>query len=274
MPRSKVPAQPKDVKKPTTRDITPERWAQIVAIYARHAGRVWPAAMELGWPVARTRRIYHKGYPSCNLPPIKEILAEDAKAAEQIRAERQRIADQLPPSAPLTTIEQVVHRPEVLHVAESARIAQMVRREKDREKAREDAVRSKAEEAMMISINRRNAIALNGVTAQIMKGAMALSGAVQAELEKEAASGTLSVKERLQLVRSAANIMRFNSEATMLAVKAERMVLGQPLDTSGDDVTDDGSMDQAVQWIDSAARAIERARARGLLVSSTEKSEH
>ena len=107
-----------------------------------------------------------------------------------------------------------------------------------------------------------------------MRGAVSLAGLIERELQ-EVAAGTseVSLSQKLQLIRSAASVARFNSEASMLAVKSERLVLGQPIETTPEITADDGSLDQAVDWIERAAKAVERAKSRGLLKSSNEAAE-
>jgi hypothetical protein len=246
-------------------EITSVEWQRIVNVYVKHDGRIRTVAADLGWPLARTARLWRNGYPSLGYPPIKTVLARDAFSASEIRAERALIEKALPPSARINATA------EVISAAESARIEIMVRREQERERTRADAIKSRAEEATLVSINRKNAIALNVMTAQVLRGASALSAKIQVELQAEADSGSMTVGQKLNLVRAAASIARFNSEASIMAVKAERMVLGNPIDTDGDAVVEDGGVDEAAAWIETAAKAIKRARARGLLAAGRQE---
>lgn len=248
---------------PAPKEITPEEWQRIVAVYAKHEGRLRATAAELGWPIARTTRCWKNGYPSIGYPSIKTVLARDAFSAMEVRAERQLIETRLPPSAPDDATA------EVMSAAEEQRIKQLIRREDERALARKDAIKSRSEEATLVSINRRNAIALNAMTAQVLRGAAALSGTIQLELEAEALSSKLSLSQKLHLVRSAASIARFNAEASVMAVKAERMVLGAPIEATGhDDETAGVSLADAEVWIDRCAKALGRARSRGLLADN------
>lgn len=259
---------------PLTSLITDAEWDRICDVYRRHGGAHQSVANELGWTKARMHRVWKRGYPSQNLPPIMHSLGMDPESVEEIRARRNRlIKEELPPSEPVSTIEEVETKAVVIHTREQQRIQKLMRIEEDRRHAREDALAARAEEATLISITRQNALALNGATARLMKGALALSEKIQEGLEKEARDGSLSVKESLALVRSAASVARFNSETTMLAIKSERMVLGQPIDTDPEHHVDDGTLEQSVEWIERAASAIEKARARGLLMSENLKEQ-
>ena len=251
---------------PAPKEITPEEWLRIVKVYSRHEGRIRGVAAELGWPIARTTRLWKKGYPSLGYPAVKTVIARDGFSETELRARRAEISAALPPSA--HTAES---RAEVIHGAEEHRLRQMVLREEMQERARQDAIRSRAEEAMLISINRKNAIALNAMTAQILQGATSLSRKIQQDLEHEATHGSLPVGQRLQLVRAAASIARFNAEASVMAVKAERMVLNQPIEADRDEGDESrGTLDEAAEWINRCAKALKRAKERGLLVAATE----
>lgn len=251
---------------PLTSLITEAEWDRICEVYRRHGGAHKSVAVELGWPDARMRRVFKRGYPSQNLPPVMNVLGMDPESVEEIRVRRQGLIKELPPSEPVSSVEEVEAKAVVIHTKEQERIRKLMRLEEDRRHAREDALAARAEEATLISITRQNALALNGATARMMKGALALSEKIQEGLEREAREGTLNLKEQLALVRSAASVARFNSETTMLAIKSERMVLGQPIESEPEHHVDDGTLEQSVEWIERAAAAIKKARSRGLLM--------
>lgn len=250
---------------PPPADITEEKWNQIVAVYQKHSGRMRAVAAELGWPLARTQRRWALGYPSLGFPPIKTLMARDSFSMTEIRAERANFEKRLPQVPLVSELPKENHaRAVVISTAEQLRLEAMVRRESERERARQDAIKSRAAEATLVSINRGNAIALNAMTASLLHGASKLSHKIQQELEQEAKVSTLSLSAKLHLVRAAASIARFNSEATVMAVKAERLVLNTPIDVD-EETPDAGSLDEAAEWIEKANTAIARARARGLL---------
>lgn len=251
--------------------ISPKRWEAIVRVFARHQCQTVPIALELGWDEQRVRRVFRRGYPSKGYPPIKTLLAMDALATDEIRAQRNEIEESLPPSEPIASVEEVERKAVVISDSENARVRMMVRREEERERSRNDAIKARAEEAMLISINRKNAIAMNGVTQQVMRGALALSEKLQQAMLDDAANGNLTTSQMLSFVRSAASIARFNSEVTVLSVKAERAVLGQPIDAPGDMPAGDANLDDAVQWIELASKVIGRAKDRGILGSGDGK---
>lgn len=253
---------------PAPRAINPEEWARIVGVFAKHEGRINAAAAELGWPKLRAYRVWTYGYPSVGYPPIKTILSRDSFSATEVRAERERMAKQLPPSADLTDPKDDHQRAIVISEGEEQRVRQMVKREEERERARADALKSRTEEATLIQINRRNAIALNVMTTRLLQGANKLSEQIQLELEREAAAPTMPLGARLQLVRSAASVARYNAEASVLAVKAERLVVGDPIDADPDGAAAaESSLDEAAAWIEQCQRALARARSRGLLTA-------
>lgn len=253
--------------------ISQANYDQLVAVYAKHDCVMTAVACELGWTRGRVKSVYTQGYPSKGLPSVQSLLARNKLAAEEIRAERERLDEELPPSeqivatTPAAQAEEIAEKAVVINERENERLRMLIKRDEDRRKAREDATKARAEEAMLVSVARRNALALNGVTAQVMRGAVALSQKIQVDLERTAREGNMPVKQMLELVRSAAAIARFNAEATTLAVKAERAVLGEPIVTSSAEGSEDGSLDSAVQWIERAVEAVQKARARGVLTS-------
>lgn len=263
---------------PPPPEVNPTEWNRIVAAFAKHEGRVVLVAQELGWPKARTNRVYTKGYPSLGYPPVKSILGMDGsvEAELEVRAERQKKSEPAVPetgSKPGGSPGPQEVRAEMMSSTEESRIKRMVQLERDREAARKDAVQSRTEEALLVSTNRRNAIALNAVTSQVLQGAMKLSAKINQALELEASSkGKLELPAMLSLVRQAAAIARFNSEAAVLAVKAERLVMGQPTEVPGEGEGEGGTLDEAVAWIETAGRAVRLAQQRRLLSAGKEKT--
>lgn len=254
------------------RRITSDEWNQLIEVYRKWDGRISMVAAELGWPEAKTRRVYKRGYPSLGLPGIETTLARDALATEEIRAGRQAIQERLPKVTPLSSPQIAVQNPQVLARGEQKRIAVMVDAEERRVQARRDAVEARAEEAVLISITRRNAVALNGVTSKMLNGALALSTKIEQELKNLANDKSVSVEKKISLVKSAASIARFNAEASVLAVKAERMVTGQPIDTPDDEsaVSTENSLIESERWINVAMKALNRAKERGVLTTDGE----
>lgn len=257
----------KRAKYPELKKIDADEWNRIVGIFARVNGNVTAAAIELDWPQARCRRVFNRGYPTLGLPPIRTALAMDSLAAEEIRASRYSLDRMIPRSVSVTNVAEVEQKAVVIVEAEAARVRRLVEIEEERRKARADAVEARGEEALLIKCNRQNSMALNGLTSKMLRGAAVLTETIEKELVEIAKGSTLSTSHKLQLVKSAAQIARFNSEATMLAIKAERMVLGQPIEPDANGVEDSGTLEQAVGWIESAAEVVRKAQRRGLLSS-------
>lgn len=249
--------------------LTPSEWTRICGVYMKNNAEIFATSVELGWPIARTRRVYLRGYPSCGLPPVKEVLARDADSAEEVRAARHEL-DVGPQEAIETIVKKRKGTNQTIVIArgEAERVRMLVEREEMRRKSRADMIQSRAEEAMMISLNRRNSLALNGVTSQLLKGALALSEKIQQKLEEEARNEDLSALDGLQLLKQTAQIGRYNSEATMLAAKAERIVMGQPIEALAEESTD-GTLEGAVDWIQRSSAALQRAIDRGVVVNAT-----
>lgn len=246
--------------------IDKKEWRRIVDVYRRWDCRLSIVAEALGWPEPRVRRMWNKGYPTLGYPPIKTLLARDAFAVEEIRAKRHQLRKELPPEVVATTPEEVEQKAEIIMQGESARIRRLVEIEDERAAARADAVASRAEEALLISLNRKNTLALNGLTSKILRGAAVLAENIEVELAKEAKSKKLSLTDKMTLLRTATQVARFNSEATMLAVKAERLVLGHPIEAIDDQShKDDQGLQETERWLHTTMKLLERARDRGVI---------
>lgn len=270
-PLSKAPYSPNPkrykTRHPAALAITRKEWNRIVGVFSKWDGRISLVATELGWRDERTRAIWNRGYPTLGYPPVKTILAKDVLSADEVRAARQRMKAKLPESEPIGSEVEIVAKAHVIAGSEARRVAHMVLMEEERAKARADAVEARSEEAMLISMNRKNTLALNGMTSRILTGAVALSAKIEQELAAEAGPDSkLTVQEKLGLMRSAAHVARFNSEATMLAVKAERMVMGQPIQAL-DEKVESGDLRETERWLESTMQLLQRAKERGALGS-------
>lgn len=259
---------------PAPKSVTPDEWNRIVAVYAKHNGRVTFVARELGWPMKRTARLWQNGYPSKGYPPIKTVLAHDHLSANAVRAARAELEAEVEDEvAPFRAAVLEATHAVVLPSKEQLRLTELMSREAEREKARQDAIKSRGEEASLVSAARRNALALNAVTAQVMRGAVKLSAKIQVLLEEEAVSSKLTVGQQLALVRQASQIARFNAEAATLAIKSERMVTGDPAGGDGGDGERGVDLEEAAKWVEASIMAVQRARQRGLLGAPTESDE-
>lgn len=254
---------------PAPLEMTPEHWQHVLSVYAKHDGHQHAVAEELGWGRKRVQRVWNRGYPSLGFPPVQQVLARDATAAAEIRAERERILRDTEVQERAEQLMAAATQKAPLSDDEQRRIAVMVERENERARARADAVKARGEEAALISASRRNAIALNAVTAQVLRGAVALSSEIQQALEAEAQQPSLSLAQQLGLIRQAAQVARFNAEAGLQAVKSERMVLGDPIvaESADDEQADD--LQDASRWIETTMRALHRAKQRGLVATAT-----
>lgn len=251
-------------------EMTPEFWQHVLAVYAKHDGHQHAVAEELSWGLKRVQRVWNRGYPSLGFPPVQQVLARDATAAAEIRAERERILRDTEVEDRAQQLMAAATQKAPLSDDDQQRIAAMVERENERARARADAVKARGEEAALISASRRNAIALNAVTAQVLRGAVALAAKIQHALEAEAQQPSLSLAQQLGLIRQAAQVARFNAEAGLQAVKSERMVLGDPItaESEGDEQVD-GDLQDASRWIETTMRALHRAKQRGLVATAT-----
>lgn len=223
--------------------ISPHQWQRWVAAFRRHPLRaeVLKECPDLSAP--RASAAWTRGFPAQGLPSIRSIVGAEMERAREIRHEAE--------------LEQAQRQEQRVEV-------EVMVRERKRLKQLEAAAQTRAEEAMLVSTARRNAIALAGVTAQVLQGALQLGQKIGQELSRQAAEKTVDVELSLKLLQRAANITRLNNDAAKMAFQMERMVLGIP--PEGDE-SSDGQMtlEDSERWFAEAHEAFQRARARRLL---------
>jgi hypothetical protein len=205
----------------------------------------------MGVPRNRGRIAWHHGWPKQGRPPISELLAADKMAARAKRAEMEAegaedpVVEETPTSALASESQRQV-------------MAAMVERDKTRRKALDDSSRTRAEEGLLISVTRRNMMALGSVTAQLMRGAQALAPKLSQALQTE----QLSVKDGMAVMQKLSVIARLGAEAGKMAVQMERLALGEPM---GDEAAMTGGRltpADAERWMQLAMRTLERTRER------------
>jgi hypothetical protein len=152
-------------KKRDLNNMSPELYEELLAVFRKHGGPCKDVYAELGCLSSRGKRLFKRPYPKLGLPAMADRLAEEEV---EIRAARRRKEEGLPEKVPLPSADELVAdetRAVVIADGEARRLQEMVRREDERRRARADAIEARAEEALLLSLQRRNAIALNGITA-------------------------------------------------------------------------------------------------------------
>lgn len=193
------------------------------------------------------RRAWLHGWPELNFEPIEAVITRELQEARAARAEREAEVDR------------------VTAVGEAKRVtAALLRRDAARAARLRDSAKVRTDEALLVSAARQNALALAGVTAHVLHGAMAVAARIDALLIAESKSPSMTIETGMYLARQASAIVRLGNEASKMAVQTERLILGEP---EGGDEADGAkatmTAEESERWLEATVRALERAKANG-----------
>lgn len=234
-------------------DIAPDVYERArVAFVERGTLAAVREATGLGLPAAQ--RLLDSGVPTRGLPSLRD--AARAHAAEVER--RLRLAEKASAGAEAkelaTTLEQ------------RARAAKAAREHEA--KVLGDAVASRADEVTLVRANRKSALVLASINADLLRAGTILARSL---LEDPKALTKLSPRERLGLIRTVAGVVHRTAQASQVAVNMERLLMGEPTailgraDGTGPS-TQDMTPDEAEQWLALANRAFARRAARRTVI--------
>lgn len=96
----------------------------------------------------------------------------------------------------------------------------------DREKARQDAIQTRAETARVIRSTRGNALGVMALTSKVLAGCVPLADQVRRQLEMLKENGEVDIKTVLNIVKVGAYITSVAGNAAKLAQEMERIELG------------------------------------------------
>lgn len=214
-------------------DVTEETYRVFVEAFRAFPGNVSNAARLAGTTRDMARRAWNVGWPTRGYRPVRELL--DMQQAEA-RAARARAED-------------------------AARAARVLAEQETQNKAREDAVRALTQEGQNTSILRGNALALNAITANLLKAMTRSADRLQTRLDEMVMSTDTSpaaIKSLNVLVRLIAHMSRVSSRVTLEALAAERVRLGEPLKHAGMDAGagQERTVSQIVEDIQSLLREL------------------
>ena len=228
------------------RKITRDFYDALVVAFREHPGEAVAAAKKAGVTYRTAKRGWEQGWPSAGdfARPIQEVIGEEQAEA---RAQRQKTFDQ----------------------EESTRSA-----------IRRDAIDTRSQEGVVVRIARNNAVGYLGASQQMLVGVTSLAKRLRAELESLSEPiGTevgddgverpvfpdLDMGKALRLMQTTASALRQGNEAALIAMRMERLHMGEPEMHLGVQVE---TMEQAEQHVARATRALERARRKGLSLVS------
>lgn len=226
--------------KPTKRT---ELYERALDFYRQHPGDYSECGRQLGITYNTASRYWNIGYLRLNLDPIKDVIEREKHLS------RARVAQ----------LEQQVKETE--QEVEERILAQASNNETfEREKARNDAIKARAAEGLLVRYARDNVIQLlESSKAQLTafnESREILIKKIKFEMQD------MSAKECADLMWRIAISSRAATESGMKALQMERLLLGQPMEIIGVKNQDDLTEEQAIERLGDLAEVAERARKR------------
>jgi len=228
-----------------------ETYRKLVDAFRLHPGRWTKAAHLAGITDERAKNGWMRGWPHRGFRPISEVIeAEFAAARSRLARVEQERAD--------------------------AEAGELARARVEAEEARDQAVESRKNEGVMVRGARGNVMRLMAASQHLLGGCQKLAERLRQELELMSEPiGTdskgnpvypaLDVSKTTRILGSVANTLRHGNEAALIAMRMERLHLGEPEQFIGLEVTAD-SLREAQIEIERARRAMARAKALGLII--------
>lgn len=224
------------------RPITPEIYAALVAAYRDSPGNHRLAASQAGVFWRTAKKGWEEGWPATlwAAKPIREVIAEEHAMARQTMVERDKAKDE----ALKRDLEEASRRAVELSIQPQA----------ERDRVKQDAIEARAEEGTAVRLARSNAIGLLRTMGELVPAIkqLVVKTAAQMHLAVDMTPGSL-----VRLLREFAAAAKAVSEATEMALKMERLVLGEPTEILGL-MAIDMSTDEAVREIMNAQEALFR----------------
>lgn len=218
-----------------------KRAAELAGCDGRTAKRAW----ELGFSWAREESGARR--------PIREIIAEEQELA-RARLDEERLV-----------------------VAKQAAVEEAQRKAEIREKAARDATDARVQEAQLVRLARTASLQLLGTLTRVSTGAAKVGEHIARSLDELASVDpatqlpkkltALEMSALTRLMNSLTTSLRQANEAASRAMEMERTLLGEPSKIIGH-VHVDLDMNEAADRIAVAQRAIDRARAKGIIDST------
>lgn len=224
---------------------------RMLESFREHTGNISAAARSAGVSRGTARRAWTEGWPSRQLPAIKEVLAEEQLLARSRRASAVYLAEGAgDPGAGVPGRSSALE----LEGPGGAEAVRMM--------AKDDAVATREAEGSMVKLARANTIALMSATSRLLSAGIDKAKA----LEKDIRTGAVPMtpKETQKFLGSLGYLVSKATESAKLTIEMERLLLGEPTEVLGIEVRNMG-LDDAARTIELANRALVRARKRGLV---------
>lgn len=223
--------------------IDQEFYDLLLEAFRRAPGVLARAANAASCDTRTAKRAWVEGWPDRGFRPINEVVEEEMSAA------RARLKD--------------VRSSEI---AEANREKERVN-ERNSVAARDDAITSRTEEAQTVRAARHNSMALLLTTQRMLRAGSKLAESIESEI----ANSKMNPARAMAFFQAMASTARQANETAKLAIAMERSLLGEPEKVIGHRI--EMTVTQAATEIEAGNRALVRAKARGIVVETTETVE-
>lgn len=217
--------------------ISRKTYEKLVQAFREDPNNVSAASRHAGCSRPTARKARDSGWPDAGWAPIRQVLERDrveARAAleQQACREREQVAER--------------RRQEQVDVA-----------------ATKDAAGSHAREVLMVRACRENVLGYQAGVNDLLHGQRQLAKMIREEIEKRAKENKpLPMREAVRMMASIGASLRQGNEAAILAMRMERLLVGEPEALLG---VSDMTASQAVAEVGKAQRALQRAARKGLI---------
>lgn len=178
----------------------------------------------------------------------KEALDHAAKRLEEVEGLAREKASQAEVAAQATLARAEVEAKQ--------RLAELLA------KAKVDAAETLADEANAAKFGRKAALSAAAIAALVLKDAQGIAGQLREALKD---LSKLSPHQAIRVAREMVRLVESAEKALILALQAERLRVGQPTEVIGIQGYDTSLEEKEIK-VRAVARALERARSRGLSV--------
>lgn len=143
-----------------------------------------------------------------------------------------------------------------------------------RDKVRQQAIESREQEGKLVNASRSAATQVMGSILRMGAGVNKLAERLNKELEAAAAGNQVNLTQMFTLLRRYASTVKDTNQAIRETMEMERLHLGEPTSIIGiqSDV-DDMTMNECIEEINRAQKAVERAVEMGVVPPATDRED-
>jgi hypothetical protein len=232
---------PKKVSK-KYRLVDAKMYQQIVDAFRENPGNCYQVMKKVDCGHATAKRAWEQGWPKRGYPPIKEALKS----------------------------EQVVARSRIEQEAE-LKMAEGVDRSIEQgmtlERARQDAIKTLAEEGQLLLAARRGAIGINAAVGYMSPAIVAMAKDLRDDYLKNRATYTEAQKERK--IRNFGLLARDVIPLAKIAIEMQRLYMGEPTEIIAQghiSEFDDMTTEELFQQVEGVSELLQKAQDRGALI--------